>query len=297
MKRAIVVTTMLLAVLGATRVLAANSISLELWEPWMCEAEHRLGIHITNDVPLKSLTVPLIVRGYGAASVTSVKLSYGQRLSGTALADMRQTNLYFAEDGACKSGQPGGFSTVTFSDTLTHAAPGTPFGMMFHFATLGTDYLPAGQDSYSDPSTPYLAGSLFMTFTFDNLWAQLDIDTTCTSPANHVLFVDASDQAIVPGVAIGHVIVDWFCIGHGDLDLDGFITAVDLGREIDYLFAGGSIQTDHGCEGLVDGGDFNCDGFPDAIDLAQYIDHLFAGGDGPCDPVFDCAPCKCAGWP
>ena len=30
--------------------------------------------------------------------------------------------------------------------------------------------------------------------------------------------------------------------------------------------------------------DFDCDGFPTAIDLGKLIDHLFAGGDGPCDP-------------
>ena len=64
---------------------------------------------------------------------------------------------------------------------------------------------------------------------------------------------------------------------NGDMDGDGFHTALDLGRLIDMLFAGG----DPPCPGYV--ADFNCDGFPDALDLGWLIDYLFAGGPfSPC---------------
>jgi len=297
MNRKCLLFTMLLACLMAVRASGENSISLDLWQPWHCLAEHRLGIRIKNDVPLKSLTVPLVVRGLGIAGLTSIRLSFDQRLSGAALSDVRETNLYFTEDGTCKSGQLGGFATVAFTDTLTHAAPGTPFGILFHAATFGSGYLPAGEDALVVSPDGYLVGSLVMTLTFDHLWASIDIDTTCMNPANHLLYLDASDQPIVPVVTIGTIHRDWFCISHGDLDLDGWITAIDLGREIDYLFAAGPILTEPNCDGLADGGDFNCDGFPDAIDLAGYIDHLFAGGQGPCDPELDCAPCRCGYLP
>jgi hypothetical protein len=75
------------------------------------------------------------------------------------------------------------------------------------------------------------------------------------------------------------------CPHQGDIDLDGFITAVDLALFIDCLFACDFFPQDPDCP--VDRFDLSCDGFGDAVDLAWLIDHLFAGGPGPCDP---CAP-------
>lgn len=62
----------------------------------------------------------------------------------------------------------------------------------------------------------------------------------------------------------------------GDLDRDGFITALDLGIEIDILFAG------HAPADPPELADLDCDGFPTALDLAYLIDYLFAGGRMPC---------------
>jgi hypothetical protein len=62
----------------------------------------------------------------------------------------------------------------------------------------------------------------------------------------------------------------------GDLDRDGFITALDLAIEIDILFAGRPLPEPPGLS------DLDCDGFPTALDLAYIIDYLFAGGPMPC---------------
>jgi hypothetical protein len=62
----------------------------------------------------------------------------------------------------------------------------------------------------------------------------------------------------------------------GDLDADGFITALDLGALIDVLFAGAEVPVPPDARA-----DLNCDGFPDALDLAMIIDHLFAGQPAP----------------
>ena len=64
----------------------------------------------------------------------------------------------------------------------------------------------------------------------------------------------------------------------GDLDDDGFITALDLAALIDVLYAGAPVPVPP-----EERADLNCDGFPDALDLAMMIDHLFAG-----DPVPEC---------
>jgi hypothetical protein len=67
-----------------------------------------------------------------------------------------------------------------------------------------------------------------------------------------------------------------------DLDEDSFITALDLGAEIDILFAGQATVQDPRCP--VSRADFDCDGFSTALDLGSLIDHIFSSGPGPGDP-------------
>jgi len=57
----------------------------------------------------------------------------------------------------------------------------------------------------------------------------------------------------------------------GDLDEDGFVTALDLGVMIDLLFAGGPQPPRPAAS------DLNADCFQDALDLGKLIDYLFAG--------------------
>jgi hypothetical protein len=64
---------------------------------------------------------------------------------------------------------------------------------------------------------------------------------------------------------------------NGDMDGDGFHTALDLGFMIDLLFAGGQFP----CPEYI--ADMNCDGFPDVLDMGWLIDLLFTGGPpSPC---------------
>ena len=75
------------------------------------------------------------------------------------------------------------------------------------------------------------------------------------------------------------------CPHQADLDYDGFVTAIDLTRLIDWLFAGSPpIVTDPGCPTQRE--DFDADGFATALDLSRLIDYLFAGGSPPCNPCF-----------
>lgn len=75
------------------------------------------------------------------------------------------------------------------------------------------------------------------------------------------------------------------CPSQSDFDEDGYLTAIDLGRMIDILFAGSPNVQDPLCPSPR--ADFDCDSFSTALDLTGLIDHLFAGGAGPCDP---CTP-------
>lgn len=72
------------------------------------------------------------------------------------------------------------------------------------------------------------------------------------------------------------------CPFQGDSDLDGFITALDLGAVIDILFAGQPDVQEPLC--LSPRFDLDCDGFTTALDLSVMTDYLFAGGSAPCEP-------------
>jgi hypothetical protein len=72
------------------------------------------------------------------------------------------------------------------------------------------------------------------------------------------------------------------CPCPGDLDCDGYITAIDLGDLIDVVFANGTDPQDPECPATRS--DYDCDGFPTSFDIGAMIDHIFASGPGPCDP-------------
>jgi hypothetical protein len=78
------------------------------------------------------------------------------------------------------------------------------------------------------------------------------------------------------------VVLSCSCPYQCDFDDDGFITPLDLSKEIDILFSDASNLTDPNCP--TSRGDFDDDGFPTPLDLSGLIDHLFESGPPPCDP-------------
>jgi hypothetical protein len=72
------------------------------------------------------------------------------------------------------------------------------------------------------------------------------------------------------------------CPHQGDIEPDGFLTALDLSGIISALFESGPNPQDPCCPTVRL--DFDCDGFVTSLDLSVIIDHLFAGGTGPCTP-------------
>ena len=115
----------------------------------------------------------------------------------------------------------------------------------------------------------------------------VDSSTTTSggSVQNSTLFGTSAlpDDNFVPGFAPASITVNpCSCPFQADFDVDGFLTALDLGKMIDILFAGFTEPKDPNCP--TGRADFNADGFPDALDLGMLIDHLFAGQPGPADP-------------
>jgi hypothetical protein len=89
-----------------------------------------------------------------------------------------------------------------------------------------------------------------------------------------VYFSDMAGESIEPiNLTDGYVAITY--TQNGDMDGDGFHTALDIGDMIDALFAGGSL----GCPPYVS--DMDCDGFTTVLDLSWLIDYMFMGGPAP----------------
>jgi len=123
-------------------------------------------------------------------------------LSGTYVAGARLDSYlndivvlyeYDTEDGTCKSGSSGGFGTVGT------VGPSNPDAFMFAKMRLFSSFLPPGTDG----ATP----SIRIDFTTGSSDGYFEIDSTCSNPANHLLFAGDISQAIVPSFTPGVITV------------------------------------------------------------------------------------------
>lgn len=280
MWRRVIAVSVLVAVL-AGGALADNTFFVESKEVIQGQAG-TVGAYLSNDVALRSMSIPLVVRAVTPGCYpTTLAAEYtdGGHLSGY-LTEIRFMNIYDNEDGNCKAGQPGGFSTITISsgsNRVVHPSPSDPDGFGLTRQLLFGPALPPGADG----TTPSIA----FDFTAPLTTGSFEIDSTCRDPAGHLTFVTTVNEAIVPAFTKGTIdVVECDCPHQGDFDADGFLTALDVGALIDVLFAGRTDVRDPGCPSTR--ADFDCDGFATAMDLGVFIDHLFAGGSLPCDPCY-----------
>lgn len=168
-----------------------------------------IGIFLTNDIPIKNYVIPLEIRAVsGDAFITSLKRSIpsGTRLDGK-LTGIRVSNQYEAmDDTNCVAGGiPGGrqgFKTIT-SSVLDTDVPvvASPEALLYSIGKIFDPDLPAGDDG----ATP----QLLLTVTLGNSAGSFEIDSTCTSPANHLIFVKSTGtpSALLPNFTKGVISV------------------------------------------------------------------------------------------
>ncbi len=181
---------------------------------------------ITNDIEIKGLVVPLAFRTVaGAVSITSLRLTFRERLAAgnPELTPIQVSNIYAEENGSCKDGQPGGFGTFTFDDTLAHVITNMPVGLLYVRNSLFQPPLPPGSDT---------DGSLNMIVDVNAGPGQFEVDTTCTDPANHLAFIRESDGlSLAPSFTKGV-----FTIGNPPIARDtAWSTNEDTPKNVAYL--------------------------------------------------------------
>jgi PKD repeat protein len=144
-------------------------------------------VRLTNDVPLRLLQLPLEMRSTsGGAFITAMKMSYEERLAGSALDDIISYRRFAVLDSvgnaACNDVHPdSGYSTFDDSEELRDVES-SPEAALF-FRQDNSDFLAPGSDTL---------GSLVFTFDIDTLAGTFIIDTTCIPPGTFpALFDDA----------------------------------------------------------------------------------------------------------
>jgi hypothetical protein len=162
-----------------------------------------VGIKLSNTVPLRLLVVPLQIREVTPGSfITSLKMTYSDRLAGLA-SFQPQRNQYASADGSCKQNESGGFSTITFSGGSSHPVASSPEGLMFTWCkdVVGGLSLSSGSDA---------TGSLVLTVDVTETEGTFEIDTTCTDPGNHLIFIQDDpfiNTPILPSFAKGVITI------------------------------------------------------------------------------------------
>ena len=119
-----------------------------------------------------------------------------------------------------------------------------------------------------------VAGSAFSDMTSDG-FSQYSYIIIAEDPAGNYSAHSAEATVLASGPSC-------LCPSQSDMDGDGFLTILDVGIQIDVLFAGTPDIQDSQCP--TRRSDFDCDGFPTSLDLGGLIDHLFGGAPGPCNP-------------
>lgn len=234
-----------------------------------------VGLAITNDVLLKTIEIPLIIRELDpGAFITTLSLQRtpGGRLALPMLGGFNVMNTYANEDGVtCKVDRPGGLRIVSAVNGISPDGARFSLGKIFP-----TD--PSLQPG-ADPST----GSLQLLMTVNNTVGRFEVDTTCCDPGCHLVFVQDPTANIFPQFTKGIItIAPCDCPSQGDVNGDGVIDVFDVIGIIGIAFSGDADPQDPECPRTR--GDVNSDGVTDVFDVIYLIATAFSGGAGPIDP-------------
>ncbi|MBI5869282.1 MAG: hypothetical protein HZB43_13510 [candidate division Zixibacteria bacterium] len=250
-----------------------NSVIVESKKLLAGSAGNTVAIRLTNNAHVTGIVIPLQLRAITpGAFPTDLKVSIRERIGAGTI--YRFAHQYAVPDGAC-GGAGTGFSTITvFNDTSSsHLITGPNWGVLvacgWFFGSMGT-----GAD---------VSGSVLLTMGVTGAPGTFEIDTACTDPANHLLFVNGQYRSTLPSFTKGtEEIVSCLCLWQGDIDANGVMDVFDVIQLIQIAFVGADPFPDPGCP--TTRADYNNDGVVDVFDVIAIIKGVFSNGPPPADP-------------
>jgi len=211
----------LAVLLWSPMAMAANSVVVETKSVALNAAGVPIGIYVTNDVILQQYVQPLkLVSVSGGAFITGLQVSpnASARMNGK-LAEIMIYNGYQTPDGACFTTAPNvGFGTIwpgpdgipsTGDEGIDLPNPpmpvtSSPAALMVVRGKVFGATLPAGTDGTFPGGSP----SFTIGVGINGCSGQFEVDTTCTDPANHLVFAKlTAPVAVIPTFQKGVITV------------------------------------------------------------------------------------------
>lgn len=293
-----ILTSVILASLSFAPLPATAENSVEIESKWVeaGESNVKLGIYLTNSIPLSGVLMTYEIRMIHVGSFIRRSLDIrpqGRLMEWAGNEPPYTVELYFPyrtfradHPTSCKADSAGRVWQWMETDSLPdfmgeEALLYCFFGMDPEEPTL----LP-GTDGTQGNGIP----SAVIVFDVTEVGGAFIIDSTCTAPSNHLTFIDDDPQvhAISPTFRPGIVLIGCNAECHGDPNCDGACNLIDLVRSIDVAFnnAPAVIDPDPRCP--VENTDVNCDLVTDVLDIARMINVQYRMS--PMSREF-CAPC------
>ncbi|MBD3299208.1 MAG: T9SS type A sorting domain-containing protein [candidate division Zixibacteria bacterium] len=200
----------------ASSAWAVNQAVVETKDQLAPNSTVDVRVKFTNDVEIATIVCPLMIRsdsanGFGALTApTGLTIRWRERLvlPGGALNQIVINNTYGDEatngpddNGTCKSAQPGGFKApICDQDTIVDPScfEGLPMAVLCFRQVILGDQMEAGSDT---------EGSVLLEMTVNDVEGCFVIDTTCTNPANHLVYVQFGGAQVAVDFTAGYVCV------------------------------------------------------------------------------------------
>jgi hypothetical protein len=249
---------------------------------------------VANDFDLATLILPLEIRSVTAGAFITGTFAFDVqgRMDASGLLTVRAKRFYGQPD-AVNSCSGAASQSYTDGDSIPAGFFTSPDGVMWAGMDWGgspsSGPLTAGSDGAPGSGTP----SFVFTFDVTDVSGAFEIDTCCTLPGNHLLFVEPLiNQVVVPAFQKGVVSIGCACSDHGDPNRNGLQFEVgDAVLLTNILFFGAEAFPDASATCPVLPGDLDCNGVLNVLDLLTMI-YIITGDFAPfpeavCDP---CAP-------
>ena len=221
MKRLALIACCLLVCLMATQAMAVNSVVVESKAVVASATGVLVGVFVTNDIDIIGAVFPFEIRTVsGGAFIVGGLTSPTSQWTMPAANRMGNSPLGFADVSgddlwpnanttfskyAVPSGDCSGPVSTTFAESAAQWDGTSPDGVLLATVSTGN---PTFQEIYLHPGTD-AAGAPSLRFRF-NINANngcFMIDTCCTTPANHLAYVDANTQGVATEFTPGFITV------------------------------------------------------------------------------------------
>ena len=274
-----------LVVLTSVTAVAASSVLIECKTVPLSTTGQTVGLYIVNDATLCAVTFPLVIRSTtpGAFIADTLVFEPLNRLA-SRLGDMVEIAYLPTEDSLnwwlCHGF---GFQAQSAPDFVS------PDAILYGgFSTSDTVMMP-GNDGTPPGGTP----SAQFYFNVTGTAGTFEIDTTCISPANHLILVEDVTWDPVPvsfTKGIVTIVDSCACDCHADPICDSVHNILDLVAIVGVAFQGADPIPDPNPFCPYETTDVNCDDVTDVLDvgLMNLVVNYGANPDSTfCDP---CAP-------